>query len=60
MWVTGETANKSDVIWYPGEPNKKFADEDCAEMYNVQRGYKMNDQSCDVHSTKGLCEIAVE
>ena len=58
IWVNGEHASSSELIWYPGEPNDNLGKEDCALVDGNQAGSNVglaNDGQCP-SSLFGLCE----
>ena len=58
IWVNGERASSSELIWLSGEPNNKGGNEDCVLVYGNRASSqvgRVNDAVCTI-SHRGLCE----
>ena len=58
IWVNGEHANSSELIWESGEPNNQGGNEDCVLVNGIPASSNVgraNDDVC-AYSQQGLCE----
>ena len=58
IWVNGERASSSELIWMRGEPNNEGGNEDCGLVYGYRASSqvgRVNDAICN-RSYRGLCE----
>ena len=57
IWVNGETASNSDLIWDSGQPNSYGGNQDCGGIFHPSA--LADDGTCS-ESTFGLCEKKFE